>query len=155
MELEYENERSKQALLIIREWLADMMASAYAPASSRGGYTIQTCIDLADEALSTNNRVSRPRPGTAASETEERLRSAACALLTQSTPFYSALEMDHGVDGEKLYRALAEAARCGHAMTPPIPSANICTRSDCEQDRAEAGECHCSVYGTLDRPKDG
>lgn len=26
-------------------------------------------------------------------------------------------------------------------------SSKICTRSDCESDRAETGECHCSVYG--------
>jgi len=26
-------------------------------------------------------------------------------------------------------------------------STNICTRPDCESDRAETGECHCSVYG--------
>ena len=25
-----------------------------------------------------------------------------------------------------------------------------CTRGDCERDRAETGECHCSVYGDLE-----
>lgn len=60
----------------------------------------------------------RPYVPSVVAVSTDRLRAAARAVLDGTTPHVSALECEHGVDGEELYADLAEALGLGRDYRP-------------------------------------